>query len=45
MELFLDNDSDVLLTDDQGYTPLHLAAQWGRQLVHVKLLSYNTFAF
>ena len=45
MELFLDDDSDVLLTDDQGYTSLHLAAQWGRQLVHVKLLSDNTFAF
>ena len=45
MELFLEDDSDVLLTDDQGHTSLHLAAQWGRQLVHVKLLSDNTFAF
>ena len=29
VKLLLDNSSDVLLQDDQGYTPLHLAAAWG----------------
>jgi len=29
VKLLLDYGSDVLLQDDQGYTPLHLAAAWG----------------
>ena len=29
VELLLDHGSDVLLADDQDYTPLHLAAAWG----------------
>lgn len=28
VELLLDNGSDVLLTDDQSYTSLHLSAAW-----------------
>ena len=28
MELLLDHGSDVLLTDDQSYTSLHLSAAW-----------------
>ena len=29
VKLLIDHGSDVLLQDDQGYTPLHLAAAWG----------------
>ena len=29
MELLLDHGRDVLLTDDQSYTSLHLFAAWG----------------
>ena len=29
MQLLLDHRSDVLLTHDQGFTPLHLATAWG----------------
>lgn len=29
VKLLLNHGSDVLLQDDQGYTPLHLAAAWG----------------
>ena len=36
--LLLDYGSDVLLQDDQGYTPLHLAAAWGCPLTVQVLL-------
>lgn len=29
VQLLLDHRSDVFLTHDQGFTPLHLAAAWG----------------
>lgn len=38
VKLLLDNNSDVLLQDDQGYTPLHLAAAWGCPLTVQVLL-------
>lgn len=39
MELLLDNGSDVLLTDDQSYTSLHLSAAW-ESAPTVNLLTY-----
>lgn len=38
VKLLLDYGSDVLLQDDQGYTPLHLAAAWGCPLTVQVLL-------
>ena len=38
MELFLDDDSDVLLTDDQGYTSLHLAGNGSCQAPELQYL-------
>ena len=38
MQVLLSFGSDVLLQDDQGYTPLHLAAAWGHSPACVEIL-------